>query len=441
MATQSIFADDFQVKPYWWDAAPPEDASAEALPDAVDVAVVGSGYCGLVAATELARAGLRTAVLDAGPLGFGASTRSGGMVSSGQKLVLSGGYKAFGAGNAERVFAESKASFEFITGLIEREGLDADYQNCGRFFAAYTAGDFETLKGHAALLHARTGVKARVLPRAQQRQEIGSDFFHGGMVVEDYGGLHPAKYNRALRRLARKSGASLHSHARVGGTRADGAGRVVMTERGDIKARDVVIATNGYTDKAVPYLRRRIVPVASYIVATEELPKEVMDDILPRRRMMSDTRKELDYFRPSPDGRRLLFGCRPSLRDKDERVIARGSYARMCQIYPQLRGRKLTHAWKGFVGMTFDRVPHMGTYEGVHYAMGCNGNGVAIATYLGYQTALKILGRQNRPSIFDGRPFPTMPFYSGVPWMVPLASGYYHLRDALVRPAAALNFL
>src|SRR5882672_9203123 len=176
MATQSIFTEDFQVKPYWWDAAPPEDASAEPLPETVDVAIVGSGWCGLTAAIELARAGLRTAVLDAGPLGFGASTRSGGMVSSGQKLVISGAYKVFGESNAERVFAESKGSFDFITGFIEREKLDADYQPCGRFFGAFTPGDFATLSRHAELLRERTHVTARLLPADRQREEIGSDF-------------------------------------------------------------------------------------------------------------------------------------------------------------------------------------------------------------------------------------------------------------------------
>jgi glycine/D-amino acid oxidase-like deaminating enzyme len=440
MTAHSIFAETFEVKPYWWDAAPPEVARDEPLPDEVDVAIVGSGYCGLTAAAELAAAGMRTAVIDAGPLGHGASTRSGGMVSSGQKLVITGAYKVFGEGNARRVFEESKASYDFTTELIAREQLDADFQRCGRFFGAFTAAAFDTLKGHAGLLHERTGVKARIVERASQRMEIGTDFYYGGMVVDDYGGLHPAKYNRALRNYARNAGATLHSHARVEGTEPDGAGgRIVNSSRGRIRAKEVIVATNGYTDSAVPYLQRRIVPVASYIVATEELEPEVMDDILPHRRMISDTRRELNYFRPSPDGRRLLFGCRPSFRDKDERVIARGIYERMCQVFPQLRGRRLTHAWKGFVAMTFDKVPHMGVHEGVHYAMGCNGNGVAMATYLGHQTAQKILGRQNRPSIFDGRPFPSNAFYSGQPWVVPVASGYYHFRDAIARPSAYLN--
>ncbi len=438
MATDAIFTDDFQAKPYWWDAAPPEDASAEPVPDSVDVAIVGSGYCGLTAAIELARAGMRTAVLDAGPLGFGASTRSGGMVSSGQKLVITGSYKVFGDGNAERVFAESRASFDFITSFIEREGLDADYQHCGRFFSAYTAGDFATLQRHAELLRERTGVTTRMVPPARQREEIGSDFYHGGMVVEDYGGLHSAKYNQALRRLARQVGVSLHSHARVLATLPAEGGRIVVSERGRIKAREVIVATNGYTDRAVPFLRRRVVPVASYIAATEKLPQALMDDILPRRRMMSDTRRQLCYFRPSPDGSRLLFGCRPTVFDTDERRAARGLHERICQIFPQLRGRRISHAWKGFVAMTFDKVPHMGRHEGVHYAMGCNGNGVAMATYLGHQTALKILGRQNRPCIFDDRPFPSNPLYAAMPWMVPLMSSYYDLRDVLARPATLL---
>lgn len=258
------------------------------------------------------------------------------------------------------------------------------------------------------------------------------------MVVKDYGAVHPAKYNKALRGRPRRR-AALHSHAAVTGIARDGDGYRVATARGTVRAREVLVATNGYTDKAVPYLRRRIIPVASYIVATEPLPKGVMDEILPHRRMMSDTRRELSYFRPSPDGTRLIYGARTSPFDQDPKAMAHGIHRRILQAYPQLDGVRLSHAWNGFVGMTFDHVPHMGTHEGVHYAMGCNGNGVAMATYLGWQTALKILGRQNRPSIFDGRPFPTKAYYSGWPWMVPLVSGWYHLTDALARPSTILG--
>ncbi|MCC7274924.1 MAG: FAD-binding oxidoreductase [Alphaproteobacteria bacterium] len=437
--TDDIFAPDFVERPYWWDAAPPEEARDAPLPEETDVAIVGSGYCGLSAALELARSGLRATVLEAGPLGFGASTRSGGMVSSGQKLVITGAFTAFRPDETQQVFEESKGSFAFIQELIRREGLDADYQHCGRFFGAWAAGDFATLERNAGLLRRHTQVDATTLPRAQQRREIGSDLYHGGMVVTDYGAVHPAKYNQALRGAARRAGAALHSHAAVTGIMREGDGYRVATARGPVKAREVLVATNGYTDRAVPYLRRRVVPVASYIVATEPLPAATMDEILPHRRMMSDTRRELSYFRPSPDGTRLLYGARTSPFDKDPRAMARGIHARIVQVYPQLASVKLSHAWTGYVAMTFDHVPHMGTHEGVHYAMGCNGNGVAMATYLGWQTALKILGRQNRPSIFDGRPFPARAYYGGWPWMVPLVSAWYHLRDAAARPSTILG--
>ena len=438
-ARDDIFAPGFVERPYWWDAAPPEQARDEPLPEATDVAIVGSGYCGLSAALELARNGVRATVLEAGPLGQGASTRSGGMVSSGQKLVITGAVNAFRPDQTEQVFEESKGSFAFIQELIRREGLDADYQPCGRFFGAWAPAHYATLQRNAELLRRNTQVDATVLPRAEQRREIGSDLYHGGMVVTDYGAVHPAKYNRALRQAARREGAGLHSHAAVTGIVRDGDGYLVRTQRGTVRAGEVLVATNGYTDRAVPYLRRRIIPVASYIVATEPLPKALMDEILPHRRMMSDTRRELSYFRPSPDGTRLIYGARTSPFDKNPRDMARGIHRRVTQLYPQLRHVRLSHAWNGFVGMTFDHVPHMGTHEGVHYAMGCNGNGVAMATYLGWQTALKILGRQNRPSIFDGRPFPTKPYYTGWPWMVPLVSGWYHLTDALARPSSVFG--
>lgn len=146
-----------------------------------------------------------------------------------------------------------------------------------------------------------TGATVRPVARQDQHSAIGSDYYHGGIVIDDYGGLHPAKYNRALRDLARRRGAILRSHARVLGIDDHGSGKIVRTVRGDIEAGEVVITTNGYTDRqATPQLARRLVPVKSYQIATEPLPPELLAELIPGARMVSDTRRDIIYTRPSP---------------------------------------------------------------------------------------------------------------------------------------------
>ncbi len=419
---------DFRTDPYWWDAAPPE-AAGEDLPATVDVAIVGSGYCGLSAAAVLAEGGARVVVLDAGPLGAGASTRSGGMVSSGQKLVAGGAIKGVPSELFARMIEDSVASFAHLRDLVAAESLDADLQLFGRFFGAHTPAAFDRLREMGRILGERTGVTVHEVPRERQRAVVGSDGFRGGIVVDEYGGLHPGKYHRALRRRAAARGALLRSHApvrRIDGTRG---ALTVRTDRGEIRAGEVVIATNGYTGSATPDLARRVVPVRSHQIATEPLPPGLMAELNPGRRMISDTKRELFYTRPSPDGTRMLFGARPSWRPRSDRDAVPSLHRQMCRVWPQLREVRVTHAWSGFVAMTFDKTAHMGERDGVHYALGCNGNGVALMTYLGHQTGLKLLGRQNRPCAFDQPAFPTRTGYAGSPWFLPLVSAYYHARD------------
>lgn len=433
LSKADIFSTAFVEQPYWWDAAPPETCR-EDLPASVDIAVVGSGYAGLSAAAELARAGRSVVVLDAGELGCGASTRSGGMVSSGQKLVVGGAMKGVDAQLFQRLIEDSIGSFEHLKTLVESEGLDADLKITGRFFGAHSTRAMKRLATMGEALTGMTGARVHLVPRGEQRAVIGTDYYHGGIVVDDYGGLHPAKYHRALRDLARRRGVLLRSHARVLNIEGADGSKTVRTVRGDVRAREVVVGTNGYTDRqATPDLARRLVPVKSYQIATEPLPPELLAELIPGARMVSDTRRDIIYARPSPDGTRLLFGSRPGILDRPDREAAVGLYDRMLELWPQLEGRKVTHAWSGFVAMTRDKVARMGTIDNAAFAAGCNGNGVALMTYLGHRTALKLLGQQNRTAAFDGLPFDALPLYDGRPYFLPLVAGWYRALDAVDR--------
>jgi glycine/D-amino acid oxidase-like deaminating enzyme len=281
-----------------------------------------------------------------------------------------------------------------------------------------------------ALLNAEAQSDSYIVPRAAQRAEIGSDYYYGGMVVGRAAHLQPALYYKALLDLALKAGVSIASKTEVTGLsqNADGSW-IVKTPRGDVRAGDVIIATNGYTGGVTPQLKRRVVPVGSYIIATEELPPDLAATLSPRNRSFADTRRVLTYYRMSPDGKRLVFGGRAKFGHTDPVTTAPLLYQFMIDRFPQLKGVKITHSWTGNVAFTLDEIPHMGKFDGLHFALGCNGSGVAMMSYLGHQTALKILGKVNRVCAFDQPEFPSHPLYTGSTWFLPFIGYWFRTRD------------
>ncbi|MCR9256957.1 MAG: FAD-binding oxidoreductase [Alphaproteobacteria bacterium] len=425
-----------KLAPFWWEAAEPDPISAEDPPESADVVIIGGGYTGLNAALELARAGVDALVLDADRIGFGASTRSGGMVSGGVNLGNKG--KSLPESQARAMMEEAKESYRNWEAIIERERIDCDYQKTGRFVGAHCRKAYGGLQARIDTLNAQSPGSAWLVPEAEMRNEIHSDHYRGGFTTTVSGGVHPARYHQGLAKATRAAGAATRDGIRVTGVSGKRGAFTVHTERGDIKATEVLAATNGYTGGATPALQRRVIPVASHIIATEELGEDVVKDCFPTLRMTGDTNRLLNYYRPSPCRKRIIFGGRASFRAGIQmEECAAILYRRMTSIFPQVMGCQLTHAWTGNVGFTFDFTPHLGEREGIHYALGCNGSGVVMMSHLGRQVARKIIGGNNTPSAFDsaalGHAFTTRPLYYGTPWFLPSIGRWYALRDWLDR--------
>ncbi|HSL35178.1 MAG TPA: FAD-binding oxidoreductase [Candidatus Limnocylindrales bacterium] len=427
---------DYERRPYWHATMPAlPDRSGRDLPDAADAVVIGGGLTGINAARELARQGASVVLIEAETLGFGASTRSGGIVHPGYKWGPKALIRRYGEQTGRDLYRETLEAYELVKRLIADEEIDCEFRQHGFLELAYGTS-------HVADLHeaidslAVVGGEASFVPRQRLREEIGSDAYYAGLVVENGGLLHPGKYFAGLVAAAERAGADLHDGVRATSIRRQADGRLVVeTSRGAILAKDVVVGTNGYTDGVVPFLRRRIIPIGSYIIATEPLPEELARDLSPKGRAFFDTKNFLYYWHVSED-RRMVFGGRasflPTSVDRTAAILHRG----MLEVHPQLAGYRVDYAWGGNVGFTFDRMPHVGRQDGVTYAMGCCGTGVALMTSLGTAVA-RWLGGGEAPALARLK-FPLVPApYEGRPWFLPFAGEWFRLQDRLTARSRA----
>jgi glycine/D-amino acid oxidase-like deaminating enzyme len=421
---------DYERRPYWHATMPPlPDRTGRDLPEVVDTVVVGGGYTGLAAARALARGGATVAVLEARTLGWGASTRNGGIAHPGYKWGPTSLVKRYGPELARQLYADSVEATEYLGKTIREAGIDAELRLKGYMELASARSHFEEFDEEAAI-RAEWGIPARIVSRDRLAHEVGTTAYHGGLTIDTGGLLHPGKWFAGLVGLAEQAGAQLHEGTSVKSIRRQGDGRfVVATNRGPIHARDVLVATNGYTDGAAPALRRRIIPIGSYIIATEPLPADLARELSPTGRAFFDTRNFLSYWHVSAD-RRLIFGGRVSFFPTTVDRTAKLLHRRMLDVHPQVAGYRVEFSWGGKIGMTFDRMPHIGRSGGVMYAMGCCGSGVVLLHWLGTRAA-EWMGGAEPPALAQLR-FPLVPApYEGRPWFLPVVGEFFRAQDRL----------
>ena len=398
----------------------------------LDVAIVGAGYAGLAAGLLLARAGRSVAAFDAINPGEGASTRNGGITSGTIRLDYATITKRFGEEKAMAIEVEGKRAREFLYDFIETEKLDCDFRLVGAFKGALGYEQYDKMARGAEALAKRLGIVSYAVSLGEQHAYVDSDFYRGGTVRMDIGGLHPAKFHAELLRVALAAGLTVHSHTPVTAIVREGQGFRVTTSAGTVQARQVLVCTNGYTDGAAPFLRRRLVPVRSRIIATEELAPALMARLMPKLMMMGENRQLGFYYRPSPDGKRILLGGRDSSRSGDPAAPTLRLRRGLAEIFPELANVHLSHSWFGNVAMNRDMIPRIFEKNGVLYASGFCGSGVVWATWVGTLAAQKLMGHgEQARSAFDFRPPAAVPLYRGNPWFMPAIIKGYALQDRI----------
>ena len=417
---------------YWLDTAPKgsPERSTTTVDGRTDVAVIGGGLTGVVAALHLARSGAKVHLFEQHTVGFGASGRNGGMATTGMSIGIRDAVAKMGFDKAASLYRTYGQAVDLIEKLVLEEGIDCDFARPGKLILATKPAHVRGFEKTAELLNTRLGGDLQLIPKAELRREIGSDAFHGGMIDSKSASLHVGKYIRGLGEAAERAGVTIHEQAPVQRLTRVGSGHELETPRGRIQAKQVLLATGAYTRRPFRWHQVRIAPVGSFIIATEPLDTSVCDDLLPTRRVASDSKNLLNYFRITPDNR-LLFGGRarfamsnPQSDEKSGKLLRDA----LVHIFPQLSDARIDYCWGGLVDMTLDRMVKAGQHDGVYYSMGYAGHGVQMATYMGRQMAEYMSGVPEA-NIWRDFEFRRIPGHFGPPWFLPIAGAYYRFKD------------
>lgn len=421
-------------EPYWLDTAEPfAGGAAGPVEGTVDVAVVGGGFTGLSAALALARRGASVVVLEAGRVAAGASGRNGGHVNNGTAVDFGGLVQRLGLDRARALYHAYDDAVDTVERIVREHQISCDFRRGGKIKLADRPEHYEKIARGFEQLHREADSETELVPPARIRAEIGSDAFHGGLLYRKSAQMHMGRFGKGLAEAAGKYGARIFENAPVTAlARIRGAEHRVSTPRGSLIARQVLLATGPSMRGPFFHFRRRIIPVGSFIIATEPLAASQLDSIMPTRRTATTTRNIGNYFRIAPDDR-LIFGGRArfalsnATSDlKSGRILER----RLRAVFPQLAGVRIDYCWGGIIDLTADRLPRAGEHDGLFYAMGYSGHGAQMSVHMGERMAA-VMGGDAAANPLAGLPWPAVPGHFGPPWFMPFVGAYYRMKDFL----------
>ena len=417
--------------PYWWDKSTlPQVPDQETFPREVDILIVGAGLTGLSAARTAAKAGRSVLVVDQNQPGYGASSRNGGMLGGGHRLSISQMQERYGKKIALGLLKEAHLdSAEFARTIMREEKIDCDYQQVGRFRGLWHSKEYESAARELERLQKLLPIEASMLSREQQTQALASDLYRGGVIYHDHAAINPTKWLLGLLKSAVHHGAITQGNTEVTAIQQTSEGFLIKTSKGAIKADKVLLATNGYTSTHLSALRRRIFPVPSFIITTENLGTTLIKELFPTGMMIVESRARHCYYRPSPDRTRIIFGARAAMFDAPETFVRAQLHKLLKQVFPQLGNINVSHSWRGNTGFAFEMMPHVGAINGIWHAAGYSGNGNTLAPWLGHKAALQMIGDPAGETAFSHSELKTRWWYHNRAWFLPFVDVAYRGRD------------
>jgi gamma-glutamylputrescine oxidase len=401
-----------------------------------DVAIIGAGYTGLSAAHHIALSGREPLIIEANSLAWGASGRNGGVVSPKFRVGFPTLTARFGRDTALQIYRTGYQAVDSLVEMVETLGLTgARLHMGGHIAAAHNQHALAGLESTANWIKRETGGSSSVMISAAEVAELtGSKIFFGGLLTPKAGGIHPLNYARGIARSLDDRGVKMFINSPAEQVHREGERMIVQTPQGRVSARQVIYATNGYSDltRATDTLHRRLIPFRSAIIATEPLPAAILAGLLPGGQVCGDTKRMLRWFRVVGD--RLIFGGRGAFGKNDSEAAFRALQHSMGEVFPVLRDQPIAYRWSGLVAMTLDYLPHAGQLDDQSfYAIGYNGGGVALSTYMGAQLAAMTAGKKVELGLLSGENFKPIPLHAFRAPGVRLAAGWQQFLDIIGR--------